>query len=554
MRLTRACGILLHPTSLPSPFGIGDLGPAAFAFLDFLAETGQHWWQMLPLGPTGYGNSPYQSYSSYAGNTLLISPERLAEEGLLKASDWADYPDLPEDRVDFDAVIAAKDVLFRKAYARFKPSSPEFRTFIVENSGWLDDFAFFMALKEAHAGTPWYEWKPGLVTRDEKTLARWREKLADSIQFYQFTQFVFEYQWRALSDACQAKNVSLIGDLPIFVAQDSADVWSRPDLFWLDEAGKPTFVAGVPPDYFSATGQLWGNPLYRWDVHSTEKFAWWIARLKASLKRASLVRLDHFRGFQAYWEIPAGSPTAETGRWALGPGTAFLEAVRDALQGLPLVAEDLGDITPEVLALRDRFDLPGMRVLQFGFQGDPGTEFHLPYCFVNHCIAYTGTHDNDTTAGWFSAPPRGLPEERAYRESQLSYSKTVLGSDGTAIHWDVIRAASGSVADTVIVPLQDVLGLGSAARMNTPGVPSGNWGWRFRPGQIRSLTSQRLARLTAVYGRWNGTPPPAYGPPHIEHGRASEPVAEAVEIAQPAPLEEKLEKKSAKPSGSGRKA
>lgn len=510
MRLPRSSGILLHPTSLPGPYGIGDLGPSAYAFLDFLVETGQRWWQILPLGPTGYGNSPYQSYSSYAGNTLLISPDRLCDDGLLEAGDLADFPSFPEDRVDFDAVIPAKDALLRKAFTRFGAGPPEFAAFTAENAVWLDDFAMYMSLKEAHAGAPWYEWKPSLVGREPKTLARWREKLAESIRYHQFTQYEFDRQWRALRKACARHAVSFLGDVPIFVAQDSADVWARPDLFWLDDAGRPTVVAGVPPDYFAATGQLWGNPLYRWDVHAAEKFAWWISRLKASLNRTDLVRLDHFRGFEAYWEIPAGSETAENGRWALGPGSAFLEALRDAFAGLPLVAEDLGDITVEVLALRDRFTLPGMRVLQFGFQGSPGTDFHLPYSFVNHCVAYTGTHDNDTTVGWFFTPPQGTSEERLAREKQLAFAYNLLGSDGVEVHWDVIRAALGSVADTVMIPLQDVLGLGSAARMNTPGVPWGNWGWRFRPGQIRPSTRQRLKTMTAVFGRANtvATPTP----------------------------------------------
>ncbi len=550
MRLPRSSGILLHPTSLPSPYGVGDLGPAAYGFLDFLVETGQSWWQILPLGPTGYGNSPYQSYSSYAGNTLFISPDRLIDDGLLKKGDLADYPALPDDRVDFDLVIPAKEALFRKAFSRFDARTPGFAEFIAENAIWLDDFALFMALKEAHAGAPWYEWKPRLVTRDEKTLTRWREKLADTIRYFQFTQYIFDRQWRALRAACRERGVSFLGDLPIFVAQDSADVWGRPDLFWLDEAGKPTFVAGVPPDYFAATGQLWGNPLYRWEVHALEKFAWWIARLKSSLKRTDLVRLDHFRGFEAYWEVPAGSPTAETGRWALGPGTAFLEAVRDALGGLPLVAEDLGDITVEVLALRDRFTLPGMRVLQFGFQHDPGTEFHLPYSFVNHCVAYTGTHDNDTTVGWFSTPPRGSAEERAHRESQLEFAYDVLGSDGVEVHWDVIRAALGSVADTVMIPLQDVLGLGSAARMNRPGIPWGNWGWRFRPGQIRPQTRNRIKSMTEVFGRANpvsalidSCPAPAVG--------TAEDLSVAANSTPAAPDsgDEKSQKKVKKPSG-----
>ncbi len=513
MKHPRSSGILLHPTSLPGRFGIGDLGPSALEFVNLLAETGQRWWQILPLGPTGYGNSPYQSYSSYAGNPLLISPERLGEEGLLSPSDWNDYPAFPDDRVDFDAVIAAKDKLLRRAFANFKPSTKAFKTFLTENAGWLDDFSLFMALKEDHGGAPWYDWEPELVSRDSNALTHARRRLAGSIRYYQFLQYAFARQWRAVREACETRHIGLLGDLPIFVAQDSADVWARPDLFSLDDQGRPTVVAGVPPDYFAATGQLWGNPLYRWDVHAAEGFAWWIGRLKASLARVDVVRLDHFRGFEAYWEIPAGARTAEGGRWVLGPGAAFLEAIREGVGGLPIVAEDLGDITAEVLVLRDQFQLPGMRVLQFGFSGDPGTEFHLPYTYVNHCIAYTGTHDNETTTGWFTSPVDGSVEERALVKAQRAYARRILGSKGSELHWDAIRVVQESVADTVILPLQDLLGLGSSARMNVPGRPEGNWGWRFLSGQIKPEVRDHLADLTAIHGRWNGIPPAQFGPP-----------------------------------------
>lgn len=514
MRLSRSSGILLHPTSLPSGFGIGDVGPTALEFLDILAEAGQRWWQILPLGPTGFGNSPYQSYSSFAGNPLLISPERLAEAGWLSPADWADYPSLPEDRVDFDAVIPAKDRLLRLAFENFKPPPPDFTTFVEQNAAWLDDYALFMALKERNGGVPWYDWGASLVRREPQALERWRETLDGSVRYYQFVQFAFAKQWRALRQACQARGLSILGDLPIFVAQDSADVWARPDLFCLDDRGRPTVVAGVPPDAFAPeNGQLWGNPLYHWPAHAAEKYAWWISRIKAQTDRMDLIRLDHFRGFEAYWEIPAASPTAAHGRWALGPGTAFFEAVCEGLGGLPLVAEDLGDITQEVYALRDRFNLPGMRVLQFGLEGTPGTDFHLPFSYVNHCIAYTGTHDNDTTVGWFAQRPKGSAAARAYLQAQRSYARKLVGSSGDEVHWDVIRAALGSVADTVLLPLQDVLGLGSAARMNVPGQPTGNWSWRFRPGQVRSQSRARLAELTAVTGRWNGNIPDQYAPP-----------------------------------------
>jgi 4-alpha-glucanotransferase len=530
MRLPRASGILLHPTSLPGPFGVGDLGPSAHDFLDFLTETGQRWWQILPLGPTGYGNSPYQSYSSHAGNTLLISPELLARDGLLSTDDWAEYPALSEDRVDFEAAIAAKEALLHRAHERFTTEPPEFHAFVEANAHWLDGYTLFMALKDHYQGAPWYEWEAPLVHREADALAQYREKLDASVRYYQFTQFQFARQWKGLRDSCRSRGIQVLGDLPIFVAQDSADVWTRPDLFWLDEHNRPTFVAGVPPDYFSATGQLWGNPLYKWEAHVAEHFAWWVDRLKSQLARVDMVRLDHFRGFQAYWEIPAGSLTAEKGRWALGPGTAFLEAIREALGNLPLVAEDLGDITPEVLALRDLFDLPGMRVLQFGLQGDPGTDFHLPFRYVNHCVAYTGTHDNDTTLGWFSARPGGSEAEQAYRRKQVEFARSAVGAHGDEVYWDAIRSATASVADTVVIPLQDVLGLGCSARMNVPGNPVGNWSWRFRSGQIRPDTRARLAELTTVFGRWNGEPPPPFDPPHAPSGVAKEhppePIAE----------------------------
>ena len=539
MRLPRSSGILLHPTSLPSRFGIGDVGPSALDFLDVLAATGQRWWQTLPIGPTGYGNSPYQSYSSFAGNPLLISPERMSEKGWLSPKDWAEYPPFPEDRVEFDAVIEAKERLLQVAYENFRPEPPEFSTFVSDNASWLDDYALFMALKRHNGGTAWYEWEPGLVRRDLKSLDRWREKLSESMRFYRFVQFVFASQWSALREEARSRGLSMLGDLPIFVAHDSADVWARPDLFCLDEKGRPTVVAGVPPDAFApVTGQLWGNPLYHWPAHGGENYAWWVSRIKAQTDRMELIRLDHFRGFEAYWEIPADSPTAAEGRWAHGPGTAFFEAVRDGLGALPLVAEDLGEITEEVYALRDRFNLPGMRVLQFGLEGTKGTEFHLPYTYVNHCIAYTGTHDNDTTVGWFSRRPSGTADDRRYATAQRLFARRLIGSAGDEFHWDLVRVALGSVADTVIVPMQDVLGLGSAARMNVPGNPKGNWTWRYRPGQVRPQSRERLAEITAVTGRWNGSVPERYGPPAPpEAGLPLEDAAPAAAFPSPVPPE-----------------
>jgi 4-alpha-glucanotransferase len=508
MRHPRASGILLHPTSLPSRFGIGDLGPEAEAFLDFLVETGQHWWQMLPLGPTGYGNSPYQSHSSFAGNRLLISPELLAADGWLAPADWDDYPELPWQVVDFDSVIAAKDTLLRRAFASFQEDPPAgFGAFVETNAFWLEDYALFMALKKAHGGAAWNEWEPAIAARRPEALDRWRAELDGEIRFHQFIEYIFALQWNRLRGLCRARNIQLIGDLPIFVALDSADVWSRPDLFQLDERGRPTVVAGVPPDYFSATGQLWGNPLYRWEAHAAEGYAWWIERLRASTNRVDLVRLDHFRGFEAYWEVPADAPTAVSGRWVPGPGEPFLQAVRHGLGDLPLIAEDLGVITPEVEALRDHFGLPGMRVLQFAFGDDAKACDYLPYSYVRNCIVYTGTHDNDTTVGWFQGSTGQTTQTEEVKAAEREFVLRYTGTTGAEIHWDLIRLAFGSVANTAIIPLQDVLGLGSEARMNIPGIPTGNWRWRFLPGQIDAATRARLADLTAVFNRWNGEVP-----------------------------------------------
>jgi 4-alpha-glucanotransferase len=507
-RLPRGSGILLHPTSLPSQFGIGDLGPEAEAFVEFLVETGQRWWQMLPLGPTGYGNSPYQSHSSFAGNPLLISPERLADDGLLSHEDFESLPSSQPGPVYFDHVSDVKGRLLRLAYARFPGTQPSFSAFCRTNAWWLDDFALFMALKQAHGERAWNEWEPAIAARAPEALDRWRNELDDEIRYQQFLQFLFSRQWKRLRLLCQEHEIGLIGDLPIFVAQDSADVWARPDLFELDPQGMPMRVAGVPPDYFSATGQLWGNPLYRWDAHAADGYRWWAERLKASLSRVDWIRLDHFRGFEAYWAVPAGSETAATGQWVPGPGARFLEALRQALGGqLPLIAEDLGIITPEVEALRDQFELPGMRVLQFAFGDDAKANDYLTYSYIPHCIVYTGTHDNDTTVGWFRGSGGHTTQSDAVRNAEREFVLRYTGTSGEQIHWDLIRLALGSVADTAIVPLQDVLGLGSEARMNVPGVPTGNWQWRYLPGQLSPAARLRLADMTAVYSRWNGSIP-----------------------------------------------
>jgi len=519
MRLPRASGVLLHPTSLPGAHGIGELGLDARQFVDFLASTGQRWWQVLPLGPTGFGNSPYQSHSSFAGNGLLIDPAGLIERGWLRAEEVDDRVPLPEDRVDFDRVAEQKERWLNLAFERLDAEANKtiFENFLAANRRWLDDYALFHALKDAHGGRPWYEWEPKLVARDPAECARWRERCADRVRFHEFVQFVFEIQWQSLKDYCRERNVTLIGDLPIFVAHDSACVWSHPELFYLDERGRPLVVAGVPPDYFSETGQLWGNPLYRWAVHAAQDFSWWVERIRSLLGRVDLIRIDHFRGFEAYWEIPAGSPTAASGRWVRAPGQAFFESLRRQLGSLPLIAEDLGVITPEVEALRDEFGLPGMRVLQFGFGADPGAETYLPHRFVYHCLVYTGTHDNDTTLGWLTSTHVASTQSRAELKAERAFVRRYVDRRNGDIHWAVIRLACASIADTAIIPMQDILGLDSRARMNLPGRAAGNWGWRFQWAQLGKKERKKLADLTAVYGRWNGRIPakldPRFRPP-----------------------------------------
>ncbi|MDW8054889.1 MAG: 4-alpha-glucanotransferase [Anaerolineae bacterium] len=493
--MARASGILLHPTSLPSPYGIGDLGEDAYRFVDFLAEAEQQLWQVLPLGPTGFGDSPYQCFSAFAGNPLLISPALLAQEGLLPARALEDAPRFPATRVDYGAVIPYKQALLRAAYAHFQQDAPTelrqaFEAFCEQESAWLEDYALFMALKDAHDGDPWNTWADDLVQRAPNALARARHRLREAIQLHKFAQFVFFRQWSALKAYANAKGVRIIGDIPIFVAFDSADAWAHRELFTIDERGELQFVAGVPPDYFSPTGQRWGNPLYRWEVMAAQGYRWWIDRCRMALRLFDLVRIDHFRGFEAYWEVPAHEPTAVNGRWVKGPGLALFQALREALGELPIIAEDLGVITDEVRALRDALGFPGMRVLHFAFVADASSEF-LPHNYVRNTVAYAGTHDNDTTVGWFEK----LDAET--RQRVLDY----IGTDGSAIHWDVIRLLMMSVADTVIFTLQDVLGLGSEARMNFPGRAEGNWQWRFTWAQITPEIAARLRKLTRTYGR-----------------------------------------------------
>ena len=497
MGSSRSSGILLHPTSLPSPFGIGDLGDDAYRFVDFLQSSGQTLWQILPLGPTGHGNSPYASYSAFAGNTLLISPERLARVDLLTEGDFRSVPDFPEDQVDFEEVVAFKKSVLQQAYQRFKQLlTPQltnaFKSFCARENYWLEHYALFQALKDANGGRAWTEWDSALVKRDDSALTEARQTFADEIEAQKFYQFLFFQQWAELKSYCAQHGVRIIGDIPIFVAHDSADVWTNPDYFKLDTNGLPTVVAGVPPDYFSETGQLWGNPLYNWQRMASDGFAWWIKRVSATLKTVDLVRIDHFRGFAACWEIPAGDQTAEHGQWVAAPGIQLFRAIRKALGEVPIIAEDLGVITPDVEKLRDDFGFPGMRVLQFGFGDAKASNVNLPHNYPRNVVAYTGTHDNDTTAGWFN--DLQLENER---EFCLDY----LNSDAKEIHWDSIRAVLASVAQTAIIPLQDLLGLGSEARMNLPNSTEGNWRWRYRRGALTDELAKKLRRLTELYGR-----------------------------------------------------
>ncbi len=508
MDFPRSSGILLHPTSLPGRFGIGELGPAAFRFADFLTDTQQGIWQVLPLGPTGYGDSPYQCFSAFAGNPLLVSLEDLIESGDLPAADMtANLPAFPADFVDFGRVIQHKLPLLKRAAQNFlahaKPARREaYEEFCRQNASWLDDYSLFIALKESYGGIVWNRWPRELATRQPSALAQARERLADEIAAQKFVQFQFFAQWSALQAYCHARGIRLMGDIPIFVAHDSADVWASPELFRLEPDGSLTAQAGVPPDYFSATGQLWGNPVYRWDVLAEEGYAWWIERFRSTLRLVDIIRLDHFRGFEAYWEVPAGEATAMNGRWVKGPGADLFSAVQKALGDLPIVAETLGVITPEVIELRDRFGFPGMGILQFAFGSDPQSPDFKPHNFRRNFVAYTGTHDNDTTMGWWTSDGRGdstRSEEdiRAERE----FTRKYLGTDGKEMNWVMIRAILASVANMAIIPLQDVLGLGSEARMNLPARPSGNWRWRFTSNQLTPKRRARLKELVQLYGR-----------------------------------------------------
>lgn len=495
MSYKRSAGILLHPTSLPSPDGIGDLGPEAHRWIDFLCETGCGLWQILPLGPTGFGDSPYQCFSAFAGNPYLVSPALLLEDNLLARTDLADRPNFPVDHVEYSQVIQWKLTLLDRAFDRFQAASPPaiaaaFEQFQKEEAYWLDDYTLFMAIKDQQGGASWGQWPEPLRKRFPQALEQFRRQHYQQITRHRFRQFLFFRQWEMLHTAARQRHVRIIGDIPIFVAYDSADSWSHPELFFFDAEGQPEVVAGVPPDYFSATGQLWGNPLYNWEAHHRNGYAWWIQRFKAALNLVDIIRLDHFRGFAGYWEVPAGLPTAEIGRWVKGPGADFFSAIQQALGELPIIAEDLGEITPDVIELRDQFNLPGMKIFQFAFATDPDDPF-LPHNYPVNCVAYTGTHDNDTAIGWYQTAP----------EAERDFCRRYLACSGDDIAWDMIRAVWSSVAMMALAPMQDFLRLGSEARMNFPGRPNGNWSWRLTPNVLTPDLCHQIQELNYLYSR-----------------------------------------------------
>jgi 4-alpha-glucanotransferase len=499
----RGSGILLHLTSLPSDYGIGDLGPGAFRFIDFLDTAGQSYWQFLPLGPTSsiFDNSPYMCRSVFAGNPLLISPDKLISSGLLSRQDLADRPEFPEHRVQFEQVGLYKKKLLHRAFDNFRHSKPQrnFEVFCNEHKKWLNDYALFMCLRDKHQLKPWNKWAPEYARYNSKSLSLFNRDVEDSLLYYKFIQYLFFTQWQELSEYAKSKSIALIGDIPIYVGFDSVDVWANQDLFKLNAANhEPTKVAGVPPDYFSETGQRWGNPVYKWFLPNKkineQLLRWWLQRFKHTLSMIDMVRIDHFRGFESYWEIPAKDKTAVNGRWIKGPGKRFFQYITKELGTLPIIAEDLGVITPAVTRLRQSLGYPGMKVLQFAFESDE-TNPYLPHNFKQtNMVIYTGTHDNNTTLGWFLG--NKLPESAKNRVRQY-----VNSINDEHISWDFIRLAQSSIADLAIIPLQDILGFGEDCRMNIPGTANGNWRWRCAPYFLKDATTKRLHNFTSFYNR-----------------------------------------------------
>lgn len=528
MSFERSSGILVHPTSFPSAYGIGDLGKGAYAFIDFLEKSNQKLWQILPLGPTSFGDSPYQSFSTFAGNPLLISPDHLVSEGYLLQEDLSCTPPFDPHTVDYGPLIEYKSTLYKRAFERFRSNASSmqrkaFDAFCLKNQLWLDDYCLFVSLKDHfirtrktigmdqaytqfaktnekylkgnalndyYFGAVWSTWDRDLAERNPESIQKWTALLADEISYYKFLQYEFFREWTLLKEYANQKHIQVIGDIPIFVAYDSADVWANPDLFYLDSKGYPTIVAGVPPDYFSVTGQLWGNPLYNWEAHKKNNYGWWIERVKEVLKLVDIVRIDHFRGFEAYWAVPYGEETAIHGEWRKGPEKDLFHAIEKSLGKLPIIAEDLGLITPGVIDLRDTFEFPGMKILQFAFDSSEENNY-IPHNFIPNTVVYTGTHDNDTTVGWYG--------QAAEKDRDLV--RRYMNVSGEDIAWDFIRLAFASVANMSIVPLQDVMSLDSDARMNIPGVASGNWKWRYTSDMLREDCASRLAYLTKIFGR-----------------------------------------------------
>ncbi|MBI4429551.1 MAG: 4-alpha-glucanotransferase [Ignavibacteriales bacterium] len=496
MRFERSSGILLHPTSLPGNYGIGDLGAAAYHFVDWLVVAGQKIWQMLPVGPVGMGNSPYMSFSAFAGSPLLVDLDDLAARGWLDKTDLEKGRSFSRNRVDYPAVIQFRQELLERAANGFcrlgtADDKSEFESFCDANAHWLEEYGLFMAFHDKFGGSPWNLWEKEVARRYAKAIRKRISDLRDSIQMHKFIQWSFGRQWKSLKKYANDRQVKLIGDIPIFVAHNSADVWSNPESYYLDNTMHPNVVAGVPPDYFSRTGQRWGNPLYRWDVMKKNGYAWWVERFRAMFQLFDIVRIDHFRGFVAYWEIPASEKTAEHGRWVEGPKDDLFHTVLKRLGRLPIIAEDLGFIVPEVHVLRDQFQFPGMKILQFAFGSGTDNPF-LPHRYISNCVVYTGTHDNDTTCGWFLTA----------NDQEKSFMKKYINVDSQDIHWTLMRLGSQSVADLSIFPLQDVLGLGKEARMNYPGKSLGNWEWRFTWDQVKPDHAQRLHELSVLYERY----------------------------------------------------
>ncbi|MEO1375778.1 MAG: 4-alpha-glucanotransferase [Cyanobacteria bacterium J06635_10] len=504
MSFERASGVLLHPTSLPSKFGIGDLGESAYKFVDFLVSSGQKLWQILPLGPTGYEHSPYtMNFSAFAGNPLMISLEIMLEEGLLTHGELIPLEKTESNlqRVDFDAVIPYKTKILQQAYQRFQKSlaetaNREFENFCKEQASWLDDYVLFMALLEANDYKAWNFWDPAVARREQNALEAQRDKLKDAISYHKFLQYKFFQQWKKIRTYANDRNIKIVGDISIYVCHNSADVWANPEIFQLDsQTLESAYIAGVPPDYFSATGQLWGNPVYDWDKLEETNFSWWIERFRATLEYVDIVRIDHFRGFEAYWRVPAGEETAINGEWVKGPDKKFFETLGSTLGSLPVMAEDLGIITPEVEELRDTFNFPGMRILQFAFGGEADNPY-LPHNYIQNCVVYPGTHDNDTSIGWWKGAGK---EEKQHVAKYLGYSSP---EEVKEINWEFIRMALSSVGDLAILSVQDFLDLGSDGRMNDPSVSAGNWRWRYQSDeQLTPELSRRLLEMTRLYKR-----------------------------------------------------